>query len=128
MDHLHGSTAIGGICLVEDDRWPEEFRGNAFGGNVMTGRVNRNSLVYTGSSIPCEGRLTCHSLDRPLVPPGRPATADGAMYITDFYNRIISRTKCHSITPDAIGSGAASADRLQEAKLTAVTETGQGGT
>ena len=90
MDHLHGSTAIGGICLVEDDRWPEEFRGNAFGGNVMTGRVNRNSLVYTGSSIRAKEEADLLiSTDPWFRPVYLQLGPDGAMYVADFYNRII---------------------------------------
>jgi glucose/arabinose dehydrogenase len=90
MDHLHGSTAIGGICLVEDDRWPEEFRGNAFGGNVMTGRVNRNSLVYTGSSIRAKEEADLLiSTDPWFRPVDLQLGPDGAIYIADFYNRII---------------------------------------
>lgn len=90
MSHLHGSTAIGGICLVEDDRWPEEFRGNAFGGNVMTSRVNRNSLVYAGSSIRAkEERDFLISTDPWFRPVDLQLGPDGALYIADFYNRII---------------------------------------
>jgi len=90
MDHLHGSTAIGGICLVEDDRWPEEFRGNALGGNVMTSRVNRNSLVYTGASVRAQEEPDLLiSTDPWFRPVDLQLGPDGALYIADFYNRII---------------------------------------
>ncbi|MHC4876965.1 MAG: PVC-type heme-binding CxxCH protein [Planctomycetota bacterium] len=90
MDHLHGSTAIGGICLIEDERWPDEFQGNTFGGNVMTSRVNRNSLVYSGSSVRAQAEkdflVSTDPWFRPVdLQPG----PDGALYIADFYNRII---------------------------------------
>lgn len=90
MDHLHGSTAIAGIALYEDDRFPEPYRNNAFSGNVMTSRVNRNRLEYHGSTI--------HAVEQPDMvsttdPWFRPVDVrlgpDGALYIADFYNRII---------------------------------------
>ncbi|MBI1310172.1 c-type cytochrome [bacterium] len=90
MDHLHGSTAIGGICLIEDDHWPDEFRGNAFGGNVMTSRVNRNSLVYSGSSIRAKEEPDFLIATDPWFRPvDLQLGPDGALYIADFYNRII---------------------------------------
>src|SRR5690606_33798414 len=51
MQHSHGSAAIAGVVFVADDRWPKEFQENLFIGNVMTSRVNRDSLVRTGSSL-----------------------------------------------------------------------------
>jgi putative heme-binding domain-containing protein len=90
MDHLHGSTAIGGVCLVEDERWPKEYRGNALGGNVMTGRVNRNSLVYTGASIRAnEEDDLLISTDPWFRPVDLQLSPDGSLFIADFYNRII---------------------------------------
>jgi putative heme-binding domain-containing protein len=90
MDHLHGSTAIGGIAQYNAINFPAIYRGNTFGGNVMTSRINRNSLHYTGSSV------RAHEEPDFLVsgdPWFRPADLqigpDGALYVTDFYNRII---------------------------------------
>jgi len=52
MDHLHGSTAIGGLAICTDrTSFPAVYLNSAFGGNVMTSRVNRNSLLYHGSSV-----------------------------------------------------------------------------
>ncbi|TDJ31974.1 MAG: hypothetical protein E2O56_06085 [Gammaproteobacteria bacterium] len=51
MQHLHGSTAIGGIALYSAADFPATLRGNTFSGNVMTSRINRNSLHYDGSSV-----------------------------------------------------------------------------
>lgn len=89
MDHLHGSTAIGGIA-VTPDTWPTAFRNNALGGNVMTSRVNRNSLIYSGSSVRAQEEsdflISGDSWFRPVDFQFGP---DGALYIADFYNRII---------------------------------------
>src|SRR5437868_6110447 len=47
--HSHGSTAIAGMVFYAADQFPAEYRGNTFVGNVMTCRINRDSLVEHGS-------------------------------------------------------------------------------
>ncbi|KAA5540925.1 c-type cytochrome [Roseiconus nitratireducens] len=90
MDHLHGSTAIGGIALYHDNVFPDVYRGNAFGGNVMTSRINRNSIQHIGSSVQAREEpdflISGDSWFRPVDLQIGP---DGAMYVADFYNRII---------------------------------------
>jgi putative heme-binding domain-containing protein len=90
MNHLHGSTAIGGIAVYDGDNFPPEYSGSTFGGNVMTSRVNRNKLVYEGASV------TAHeepdfviSGDPWFRPSDLRVGPDGALYIADFYNKII---------------------------------------
>jgi putative heme-binding domain-containing protein len=90
MDHLNGSTAIGGIALGEATSFPAEYQDCTFSGNVMTSRVNRNRIVRNGSSVrvieETDFLVSADPWFRPvdLVPgPG------GALYVADFYNRII---------------------------------------
>lgn len=90
MDHLHGSTAIGGIALGESTNFPAVYRDSAFGGNVATCRINRNSLVQFGSTIRAQEEpdfLICG--DPWFRPADLQVGPDGALYVTDFYNRII---------------------------------------
>ncbi|PYJ54969.1 MAG: hypothetical protein DME24_25570, partial [Verrucomicrobia bacterium] len=88
--HGHGSTAISGVVYYEDDLWPEEYRNNIFTGNVMTSRVNRDAVTFTGSTPLANERPDFVVTDDPWFRPvNLQLGPDGALYIADFYNRII---------------------------------------
>ncbi|MEW4489970.1 PVC-type heme-binding CxxCH protein [Thalassoglobus sp. JC818] len=90
MDHLHGSTAIAGLSIYTDDVYPEEYRDNLFVGNVMTSRIHRDTLEYDGSSPQViEQADFLVSADPWFRPVDMQCGPDGALYIADFYNRII---------------------------------------
>ncbi len=90
MQHLHGSTANCGIALLTNSALPAEFRGNVLTGNVMTSRVNRDSLSWAGTTPTAKEEtdfvVTTDPWFRPVDLQEGP---DGAIYIADFYNRII---------------------------------------
>lgn len=90
MTHSHGSTAICGIVYVADDLWPEDLQGRLFIGNVMTSRLNHDQLSYVGSSPKAAEMPDFVSTTDPWFRPVDIQLApDGALYIADFYNRII---------------------------------------
>lgn len=90
MEHLHGSTAIAALALGSHLNFPAEYADSTFDGNVMTSRVNRNTLKRTGSSIRAiEQPDLVSSSDPWFRPVDLVAGPDGALYIADFYNRII---------------------------------------
>jgi putative heme-binding domain-containing protein len=90
MHHLHGSTAIASACIYEADQFPEEYRHNGYVGNVVTSRVNRDTISHNGSSPVAHEAKDLLSTDDPWFRPNcLQLGPDGAMYIADFYNRII---------------------------------------
>jgi putative heme-binding domain-containing protein len=88
--HSHGSTAISGIVFYDDDRFPQEYRWNTFIGNVMTCKINRDSYVQHGSTRIAKEEPDFLSSDDPWFRPvAIELGPDGALYVADFYNRII---------------------------------------
>lgn len=101
MEHSHGSTAIGGLAQYNAGQFPPEYRGSLFCGNVMTSRINRNSLRRIGGSLRAveepdfliSGDPWFRPVDFQLGP-------DGALYVADFYNRIIGHYEIDLDHPD----------------------------
>ena len=90
MEHSHGSTAIGGIIFYADDKFPKEFRENFFVGNVMTCKINRDSIIKHGTTFRAKEEPDFLSCDDPWFRPVDLQLApDGSIYVADFYNRII---------------------------------------
>ncbi|MCA9066004.1 MAG: HEAT repeat domain-containing protein, partial [Planctomycetaceae bacterium] len=90
MDHLHGSTAIAAIALGQVTAFPDEYQDHSFGGNVMTSRINSNQLQHHGSTVRAVEVPDFLSCDDPWFRPVDIVTGpDGALYVADFYNRII---------------------------------------
>lgn len=88
--HSHESTAISGIVYYSDDRWPAEYRHNIFTGNVMTSAVNRDLVVNSGSTPTAAEKPDFIRTDDPWFRPvNLQLGPDGALYVADFYNRII---------------------------------------
>ena len=89
MEHLHGSTAIGGIAFAPS-QFPDAYRGDTFHGNVMTSRINRNSLQRTGASISAREEPDLLISGDPWFRPSDLVLGpDDALYVADFYNKII---------------------------------------
>jgi putative heme-binding domain-containing protein len=89
-DHDHGSTAIAGIVYYAADHFPPEYRDTVFIGNVVTNRINHDRLEPHGSTLKAilqPDFLTCD--DPWFRPVDIKLGPDGALYLADFYNRII---------------------------------------
>jgi putative membrane-bound dehydrogenase-like protein len=89
-EHSHGSTAISGVAFYDADHYPEEYRGNTFIGNVVTNRVNRDRIDRKGGTYKA---VLLDDFIKSEDPWFRPVNVklgpDGALYVADFYNRII---------------------------------------
>ncbi|MCE9610709.1 MAG: c-type cytochrome [Chthoniobacter sp.] len=94
LTHNHGSTAISGLIACEEPLWPAEFQGNFFLGNVVTSRVNRDRIEEHGSTkLAREMPDLVVSRDPWFRPVDVQFGPDGALYIADFYNRIIAHVE-----------------------------------
>jgi putative heme-binding domain-containing protein len=90
MTHDHGSTAIAGITYYAADHFPPEYRDNVFVGNVVTNRINRDTLERHGSTYKAIEMPDFVKCDDPWFRPvDIKLGPDGALYVADFYTRII---------------------------------------
>jgi putative heme-binding domain-containing protein len=90
MEQQRGSTALDGISCYADNLWPEEFHDNFFIGDVMTSAVFRDRAVEFGGTKMARAMPNLVSTDDPWFRPvDTQLGPDGALYIADFYNRII---------------------------------------
>ncbi|HEX8915023.1 MAG TPA: PVC-type heme-binding CxxCH protein, partial [Humisphaera sp.] len=88
--HDHGSTGIAGTVYYDADQFPAEYRGNIFNGNPVTNIVNRDTIQWTGSSPKAvEQKDFLVSADPWFRPVQVKLGPDGALYVADFYNKII---------------------------------------
>ena len=90
IEHAHGSTAIDGAFYYSDNLWPEEYKDTFFIGNVMTSRLNRDKIEFHGSTPKAVEQPDFLTTTDPWFRPVHNILGpDGALYIADFYNRII---------------------------------------
>ncbi|QEC51357.1 putative membrane-bound dehydrogenase-like protein [Anseongella ginsenosidimutans] len=88
--HGEESTALAGMAYYSTTAFPEEFRKNLFIGDVVTCRVHRYSFEFNGSTPVAKAEQDLVMSEDPWFRPVDVELGpDGALYIADFYNRII---------------------------------------
>lgn len=90
MAHSHGSSGIGGVAYYAATQFPPAYRDTLFVGNVVTGKVNHDKLESHGSTYKALEQPDFMTCDDPWFHPVYLQVGpDGALYVGDFYNRII---------------------------------------
>lgn len=100
LEHAHGSTAIDGAFYYNDDLWPAEYQDTFMIGNVMTSRLNRDKITFIGSTPKATEQPDFLTTTDPWFRPvDNILGPDGALYIADFYNRIIGHYEVPLVHP-----------------------------
>lgn len=90
MKHDYGSTALAGLDYYIADQFPVEFRHSFYYGDVLRSRVSRNNFQMQGTTPVIHQEEDFIISDDPWFRPVDVKLGpDGALYIADFYNRII---------------------------------------
>ncbi len=90
MDYDLNSTALAGLVYYTDNQFPAEYQHSFYSGDVVTCRISRNTMVFNGSTPKATRKQDfLVSKDPWFRPVDIKVGPDGALYIADFYNRII---------------------------------------
>jgi len=89
-EHSHGSTGICGIVYIDGGVWGPEWDDHTFVGNPVTSTVNHDKITFTGSTPKANEQPDfITSDDSWFRPVDLQLGPDNALYIADFYNKII---------------------------------------
>jgi len=85
-----GGTGLCGVAWYDADHFPAKYKGHMFLGNVVTSRVNMCKIEWTGATPKAVQQPDfIKSSDPWFRPVDIKLGPDGAVYVNDFYNKII---------------------------------------
>jgi putative heme-binding domain-containing protein len=88
--HAHGSTGLCGIIYLDGGVWGPEWDDHMFVGNCVTSRVNHDHVTFKGATPTANEAPDFLTSDDPWFRPvDLQLGPDSALYVADFYNRII---------------------------------------
>ncbi len=90
INHMHGSTGLCGLVYYAADHFPKEWTDVMFVGNCVTNRINCDKIGWQGAT-PVGKELPdfLSSSDPWFRPVDIKLGPDGALYVSDFYNKIV---------------------------------------
>lgn len=89
-EHSHGSTGLCGIIYIDGGIWGPDWDDHMFVGNCVTSKVNHDRITFTGSTPKANEQPDFITSDDPWFRPvDLQLGPDSALYIADFYNKII---------------------------------------
>jgi putative heme-binding domain-containing protein len=89
-EHSHGSTGICGVVYLDGAVWGAEWDDHMLVGNCVTSRVNHDEVTFIGSTPKANEQPDFITSDDPWFRPvDLQLGPDNALYIADFYNKII---------------------------------------
>jgi putative heme-binding domain-containing protein len=89
VDRYDDSTAVAGIAFYSAAHYPAAYREQFFIGDVVTNNIVQFTPQWHGSSPKTVMSYFLKSDDRWFRPVAITLGPDGALYVADFYNRII---------------------------------------
>jgi len=88
--HSHGSTGLCGVVYIDGGIWGPEWDDHMFLGNCVTSKVNHDLVTFTGTTPKANERPDFITSDDPWFRPvDLRLGPDNALYVADFYNKII---------------------------------------
>jgi putative heme-binding domain-containing protein len=88
--HSHGSTGLCGITYIDGGIWGPEWDDHMLLGNCVTSKVNHDKITFTGTTPQAREKPDFITSEDPWFRPvDLQLGPDNALYVADFYNRII---------------------------------------
>ena len=90
IQHTHGSTGICGIAFIDRNQWGRRWNYRMLIGNPVNSVINHDGIKFTGTTpVAVKQPDFMTSKDPWFRPVDLCLGGDGALYVADFYNRII---------------------------------------